>query len=178
MKRLSFIPLLFLLFCIGCEKNKLDLNNPDVAIFVKQLKQGTYDYYEKGETGENLWLLMPDFSPNHISTLIEFARDTTHITNFPVNPISSRRPYPEDRDYFILGECLLWTVEGIRNDRGYGSLDPYLINTSLAESERYKGLKGGEILIVSDIYKDWWDNFKESNWKDKNPLEGTFYEWF
>jgi hypothetical protein len=69
-------------------------------------------------------------------------------------------------------------VEGIRNDRGYGSLDPYLINTSLAESERYKGLKGGEILIVSDIYKAWWDNFKESNWKDKNPLEGTFYGWF
>jgi hypothetical protein len=39
-------------------------------------------------------------------------------------------------------------------------------------------LKGGEILIVRDIYKDWWDNLKESNWKDKNPLEGTFYRWF
>jgi hypothetical protein len=178
MKRLSFIPLLLLLFCIGCEKNNLDLSNPDVAIFVKQLKQGTYDYYEKGEDGENLWLLMPGFRPDHISSLIEFAKDTTHITDFPVNPMSSRSPYPEGRDYFILGECLLWTVEGIRNDHGYGSLDPYLINTSLAESVRFKGLKGDGILIVRDIYKSWWDNFKESNWKDKNPLEGTFYRWF
>lgn len=178
MKRLSFIPLLLLLFCIGCEKNNLDLNNPDVAIFVKQLKLGTYDYYEKGETGENLWLLMPKFNQNHISSLIEFAKDTTHITNFPVNPLSSRSPYPEERDYFFLGECLLWTVEGIRNDRGYGSLDPYLINTSLTESERYKGLEGSEILIVRAIYKDWWDTLKEDNWKDKNPLEGTLYGWF
>jgi len=39
-------------------------------------------------------------------------------------------------------------------------------------------LKGGEILIVRDIYKDWWYNLKESNWKDKNPLEGNFYGWF
>lgn len=178
MKRLSFIPLSLLLFCIGCDKSNLDLNNPDVAIFVKQLKQGTYDYYEKGETGENLWLLMPGFNADHISALIEFAADTTHITNFPVNPCSSRRPLPEGRDYFILGECLLWTVEGIRNDFGYGSLDPYLINTSMAERERYEGLKGDEILIVRSVYKDWWESLKESNWKDKNPLEGTCYRWF
>jgi len=177
MRRLSFIIILILL-CIGCEKDKFDIDNPDVAVFVKQLKNGTYDCYEKGETGENLWLLMPKFTLNHISSLIEFAKDTTHISDFPINPISSRRPYPEGRDYFILGECLLWTVEGIRNGYGYGSLDPFLIDTALAESVRFKGLKGDEMLIVRDIYKNWWENFKDSDWKDNNPLQETSYRWF
>lgn len=175
MKKLSTISLLLLL-CFGCEK--FDIDNPDVAVFVKQLKNGTYDCYEKGETGENLWLLMPKFTTNHISSLIEFANDTSHISDFPVNPNSSRTPFPEGREYFILGECLLWTMEGIRTGYGYGSLDPFLIDTALAESERYKGLNGDEILIVRDIYKNWWDNYKDGDWNDTNPLEETSYRWF
>ena len=121
---------------------------------------------------------MPKFTRSHIQSLIDFSKDTTHITDFPINPISSRRPYPEGREYFILGECLLWTVEGIRNGYGYGSLDPFLIDTALAESVRYKGLKGDKILIVRDIYKDWWDNYKDNEWKNENPLEETSYRWF
>lgn len=163
---------------IGCEKEKFDLDNPNVAVFVKQLKNGTYNCYEKGENGENLWLLLPTFTPNHISSLIEFAKDTSHISDFPTNPNSSRRPLPEGREYFILGECLLWTVEGIRNSNGYGSLDPFLIDTSHDENEKYKGLTSGEILIVRDIYKNWWDNYKDGDWNDKNPLENTSYRWF
>ena len=124
MKKLFFSAILILL-CIGCEKDKFDIDDPDVAVFVNKLKSGTYDYYERGETGENLWLLMPEFTPDHISSLIDFAYDTTHISDFPVNPVSSRRPYPEGREYFILGECLLWTVEGVRNGNRYGSLDPF-----------------------------------------------------
>lgn len=177
MKQLSFITIIFL-FCIGCEKDKFDLNNPDVEIFVRHLKNGTYDCYEKGETGQNLWLQMPKFTSNHISSLIEYAYDTTHISDFPINPVSSRRPYPEGREYFILGECLLWTVEGIRNGYGYGSLDPFLIDTALTESQRYKGLKSGEILIVRNIYKDWWNSFKDRNLFDNNPLKETSYRWF
>jgi len=137
MKRLSFIAALIFL-CFGCEKGKFDIDNPVVSVFVKQLKNGTYDCYEKGEDGENLWLLMPKFTRSHIQSLIDFSKDTTHITDFPINPISSRRPFPEGREYFILGERLLWTVEGIRNGYGFGSLDPFLIDTALAESERYK----------------------------------------
>ena len=177
MKKLLFITLLILL-CFGCEKEKFDIDNPNVAVFVKQLKDGTYDCYEKGETGENLWLLMPKFKANHISSLIEFAKDTSHITGFPINPISSRRPFPEGREYFILGECLLWTVEGIRNGYGYGSLDPFLIDTSLDESERYKGLTSNEILLVWGIYKQWWLDYEDNEWQDKNPLEETSYTWF
>jgi len=177
MKKLSTIPLLILL-CFGCEKEKFDIDNPKVAVFVKQLKNGSYNCYEKGESGENLWLLMPKFTPNHISSLIEFAKDTSHISNFPINPISSRTPFPAGRDYFILGECLLWTVEGIRNGYGYGSLDPFLIDTSLDEIERYKGLTSNEILLVREVYKQWWIDFKDNDWQDKNPLEETSYRWF
>jgi hypothetical protein len=48
----------------------------------------------------------------------------------------------------------------------------------LAESVRYRGLNGAEILIVRDIYKGWWDNYKDNNRMDKNPLEDTSYRWF
>ena len=177
MKKLLFIAVLTL-FCISCEKDEFDINNPDVQKFVQQIKNGTYNSYEKGENGENLWLQMPKFTENHIQSLIDLSKDTTHITNFPLNPISSRFPFSFGRDYYILGECLLWTVEGIRNGCGYGSLDPYLIDTSLNENESFMGLKGTEILIIKDIYKDWWNSLKDKDWKNKNPLENTSYVWF
>jgi hypothetical protein len=175
MKRITLIALL-IFSILSCEKDKFDLNNPNVEQFVQQLKNGTYIQYEKGENGENLWLLMPKFTKNHIQSLIDFSKDTSHINNFPINPISSRTPFPNDRDYFILGECLLWTVEGIRNGNGFGSLDPYLID--ITSGEVHKGLKGIGILIVRDSFQVWWSNFKDTDWQEKNPLDGTPYRWF
>ena len=175
MKRITLIALLIFPI-LSCEKDKFDLNNPNVEQFVQQLKNGTYIQYEKGVNGENLWLLMPKFTKDHIQSLIDFSKDTSHINNFPINPISSRTPFPDDRDYFILGECLLWTVEGVRNGRGFGSLDPYLIDTTLMGE--FKGLKGSGILIVRDSFQVWWSNLKDSDWKEKNPLDGTPYRWF
>jgi len=177
MKKIYFVIFLSIL-CTGCTKDKFNLNKPDVDLFVKQLKNGTYNLWEKGEKGENLWLLMPAFNPGHISALLEHAKDTSHINEFPINPISSRRPFPEGREYFILSECLLWIVEGIRNGYGYGSLDPYMIDTSLIDSERFKGLRCNDILIVRDIYKEWWDTLKDDVWQSKDPLEETSYRWF
>lgn len=177
MKKLLFI-VFMTFFCIRCEKEKLDIENPDVEIFVKQLKNGTYAYFEKGEKGENLWLLMPKFTMNHIQSLIDFSKDTSHIAVFPTNPFSSRKPLPDGREYYVLGECLLWIIEGIRHDSGYGSLDPYLIDVSKPENERFKGLNGDKIRIVSDLYKDWWNNFKDKAWRDKNPLAETSYRWY
>ena len=177
MKKLILFAALTLSF-FSCEKDKFDVGNPDVEQFVYQIKTGTYSCYEKGESGEDLWLLMPDFTERHIQSLIDFANDTTHITAYPFNPISSRTPYPYGRNYAILGECLLWTVEGIRNGYKFGSLDPYMIDTSRIESERYKGLNGIEILIVREIYKNWWNTYNKTDWKYKNPLEKTTYIWF
>jgi hypothetical protein len=176
MQKLLIVTILTL-FCISCQKDKFDIDHPDVEKFVQQIKNGTYNCYEKGDEGENLWLLMPKFTTNHIQSLIDFSKDTSHIAIFPINPFSSRNPVPDGREYYILGECLLWTIEGIRNGFGYGSLNPYLIDISKPESERFKGLNGDEILIVRDFYKDWW-NFKDNAWKDENPIEDTSYRWF
>jgi hypothetical protein len=61
---------------------------------------------------------------------------------------------------------------------GYGSLDPYMVDTALIESDRFKGLKCNDIMIVRDIYKEWWDSLKDDDWQSKNPLEETSYRWF
>lgn len=175
MKNFLIIAILTV-FCTSCEKDEFDFDNPNVEKFVHQIKSGTYSSYAKGENGVNLWLIMPKFSEKHIQSLIDFSKDTTHISNFPLNPISSRNAYSFGRDYHILGECLLWTVEGIRNGSGYGSLNPCLIDATLIESE--KGLNGAEILIIKDIYKNWWNDFKEKDWVHSNPLENSTYVWF
>lgn len=177
MKKLVFVACIALCF-MSCEKVEFDVNNPDVKKFVQQIKKGTYNVFEKGENYERLWLKMPEFNENHIQSLINFSKDTTHINKFPLNPISSRAPFPDDRNYFILGECLLWIVEGIRIDDKYGSLDPFLIDMSLAGIEKLKGLKGSEILTVGDLYSDWWNNNKGGDWRNQNPLENTSFMWY
>lgn len=177
MRKLIFIACVAL-FLTSCEKDNFDIDHPDVATFVQQIKTQTYKVYEKGENGEKLWLKMPHFTEENIPELIEFAKDTTHITKFPYNPLSSMTPFPAGRDYSILGECLLWVVEGIRRESEYASLNSYLVNTSLSENERYKGLKGADILIIRNAYQSWWDNFKDKDWKNTNPLDNTSCVWF
>jgi len=158
----------------GCKKDDFDINNPNVEKFVQQLKNGTYNEYERNENGARLWLQMPRFRQEHIAALIELSKDTTHIQKFPTSPISSRSPLPEDRNYFILGECLLWTVDGIR---GASSLDPYLIDTSKEQEERFKGITATEILMLSDRYRQWWNENKNGDWKTNSALTGTSYKW-
>ena len=175
MKKILLLTILTFV-CFSCEKAELDLNNPDVENFVQQLKNGSYKKFEKGENGKNLWLLMPNFTKDHIQSLIYFAKDTSHIKDFPVNPASSKAPFIYDRQYIILGEFLLWAVEGIRNGSGYGSLTPVLHDTTFTDN--YKGLKGFEILAVRNLYQNWWNNYKENDWKEKNPLKDSPYKWF
>ncbi len=177
MKKLFVLAVLSAVF-FSCAKGDLDIHNPDVEVFVQQLKDGTYNNFEKGEDGENLWFLMPNFTEDHIATLIDKAKDTSHINYFPINPISSRSPYPQDRDYFILSECLLWVVEGIRNGTGFGSLDPFLIDNSRDEVTRYKGLTGEEILGVRDLYDSWWNAHNDGDWESVDPLGDSSYRWF
>ncbi len=163
---------------VTCLIYRFDIKNPDVDIFVGQLKNGTYNEYEKSETGENLWLKMPEFEKKHISKLIELAADTTHIRKFLTNPLSSRWPKPLGRDYFILGEGLLWIVEGIITGKQYPSLDPYLINTSLPKKDKYKGISAKEVLQIQRIYKKWWESNKHKDKAINSPLNNTVYRWF
>jgi hypothetical protein len=175
MNKVIFIAI-FCFVMVGCKKEEFDIDKPNVAVFVNQIKAETYSIYELDKNGEKLWLKMPKFTKSHIPALLILAEDTTHVNIFPTNPLSSRNPFPEGRDYFILGECLLWTVEGVRNETGYGSLDPYLVNHT--DPNNLKALKGIDILSVRERYRNWWDNYKDSNWKTIDPLEGTIYNWF
>lgn len=174
MKNLLFLTLIII--SIGCNKADFDIENPDVEKFVQEIKEGSYDNYHIGKNKEQLWLLMPSFTEKHIPLLIKYATDTTHLNAYPINPASSRMPYP--KGYAILGECLLWTVEGIRNGKKYGSLDPFLIDNSKDEKEKLKGINGKEVMQVQETYKKWWNEYQSSNWRDVNPLEKTTYLWF
>jgi len=169
--------ILFVLMILGlaCQKDNFNPQKPDVELFVEQLKNGTYNCYEKGEKGENLWLVMPEFKEKHLPKLLELAKDTSHILDFPANPISSRTPRPYGRDYFILGECLLWIVEGIRIKHKFPSLDPYLIKISPQFDP--SGLNGEEILSVWGLYNTWWTTNKKGDWQNHNPIEGTIFRW-
>ena len=158
--------------------NGFDINNPDVALFVTQLKAGTYSCYRTDIYSQYLWLAMPKFTATHIPALLEYAKDTTFIAHFPSNPASSRTPYPSGRSNFILGECLLWIVEGIRTNSAYPSLDPYLIDSAKPTAEKLKGLEKSEILNVRDLYyKWWWGSSIMEWWLRTPPLSGTTYSW-
>jgi len=154
------------------------LNNPDVKEFVFRVKNNSYDIYEISETGEKLWLIMPDFTANDIPDLLKYASDMASISDFPTNPISSIPPYHNEDGTLILGECLLWTIEGIRIDSKYGSLTPILLkNRSNDPSIPSEYLDKEEILLVKAIYDQWWVDNKNSNWKVIDPLEDTIYSW-
>lgn len=173
MKTLFSFIILAILFS-ACKKDGFNIDSPDVDIFVQQLKTGTYSQYETNEKGERLWLKMPKFGEQHIARLIALSKDTTHINVFPTNPMSSRTPQPQSRNYFILGEGLLWIVAGIS---GRGSLDPYLIDNSKEVPEKFNGLTATEILMISEKYSQWWNRYKNTNWKAQDPLANTPYRW-
>ena len=62
----------------GCGSEEMDYNNPDVALFVKQLKSGTYKM--KNEKGV---VEVPHFTEEDIPELLKYAEDLTIIPSFP-----------------------------------------------------------------------------------------------
>ena len=62
----------------GCSKETLDYNNPDVDLFVKQLKAGTYN--TKNDKGI---VEVPHFTENDIPELLNYAEDMSVIPSFP-----------------------------------------------------------------------------------------------
>jgi hypothetical protein len=168
-----------ILFCMSCEKEDFDIDNPEVEKFVQQIKNGTYDNYSLGENGEKLWTIMPRFTTEHIPLLIKLSNDTMLVCpsdHFPTNPVSSIRPYRiiDDNLCIMVGEYLLWCVEGIINERGFGSLTPVLMKNGEYTEE---GLSGAEILKVRKYYQNWWDEYGKAGDLNKLVLEGTPYTW-
>ncbi len=160
----SFI-LVTLFGFLGCEKQT---DNPDVDTYIDQLISGTYESND-----------LPDFSANDISALLEYGNETTIITNFPRNPISS----------FLQQECklgmiVLWTVESIR---AVENNSESLIGRFPSQNPVLALRDAPELQMVFDdqahkeaarAYNDWWNSFHP--FKDKikiDPLKKTNYRW-
>ena len=62
----------------GCTSEEMDYENPNVSLFVKQLKAGTYNM--KNEKGV---VEVPHFTEEDIPELLKYAEDLTIITSFP-----------------------------------------------------------------------------------------------
>ena len=62
---------------VSCSEDTLDMENPDVDLFVKQLKDGTLAVSE--DTGT---VLMPQFTTEDIEALLYYAEDLSEIPSF------------------------------------------------------------------------------------------------
>ena len=101
MKSHIIFSVLFLTVFVSCTKESGYSKNVDE--FVKQLIDGECDSY-KG---------LPRFNSNDIPALLDYADDFQEINCFPVSLPSSYLP-----PRYILGECLLRTIELIKDEKG------------------------------------------------------------
>lgn len=165
--------LLMLTVCTGCSDETLDYNNPDVDLFVKQLKSGNYT--TKSPKG---FVEVPIFSEKDIPALLRYAEDMTVIPSFPLPPVSA---------YFSgkirLGECVLWIVESVRLGN-YASLGCKMVRANAVNYEGIYFLTDEEVLDAAARYRRWWENrqFPRTVWTIdacfNEPLCGSGYRWW
>ncbi|MCC8186326.1 MAG: DUF4943 domain-containing protein [Bacteroides sp.] len=174
MKKHCLILLLALIsLCAGCSDEVLDYYDPDVKLFVKQLKSGTYT--TRSPEG---FVEVPCFTREHIPELLRYVDDLTLIASFPLPPISS---YYEGKTR--LGECIMWIIESIRMG-GYPSLGCKLV---YANAESYAGiyfLSDQDVLEAAECYRRWWEYsvYPHTEWTVSpcldDPLCGSGYRWW
>lgn len=162
---LNLLLLIFVIGFIGCAKQ---VDNPAVEEYINQLKSNTYTSAE-----------LPAFQPSDIPALLKYRNETTMITNFPVNGISSYME-PECR----LGMYVLWTIESIRaveikskNLIGrFPSQNPIL---ALKTSKEMKLVNDDDSQIESaKAYYYWWRaTYIFTNKMETDPLQDTDYKW-
>jgi len=150
---------------IGCDKKT---NNPDVETYIDQLKTNQY----KGSE-------LPAFQASDIPALLNYAYETTVISNFPHNGISSLWA-PECK----LGMYVLWTIESIR---AVEIKSKYLIGRFPSQNPILALRASAELELVTDnnsqeaaakAYYDWW--YSGYTLYDKmrmDPLSDTDYRW-
>lgn len=166
MKMLLKSLLIFALFGFpGCEKLT---ENSEVETYIDHLSSGDYESYE-----------LPDFSTSDISELLKYRNETTIITNFPRNPISSFW-----QQECKLGMIVLWTIESII---AVEIESAYLIGRFPSQNPVLALRDAPELHMVFDdqshkvaakAYNDWWNSFQP--FKDKikiDPLRKTDYRW-
>lgn len=165
--------MVLLLTLSSCGSSTMDFNHPDVDLFVKQLKAGTY----KTKSPEG-FVEVPNFSSQDIPKLLEYSTDLTIIPSFPLPPIS-----PNVAGDIKLGECMLWIVESIRIG-DYASLGCHMVRVNADNYEAQYFLTDEEIIDASVHYKSWWENrsYPKTRWSVDpcfdDPLCGTGYQWW
>jgi Domain of unknown function (DUF4943) len=185
----EFIILLTVIFFSESCTKDFDFEKPDVDEFVSLVRDGKY-------TSEK----MPNFSPSDIPGLLKYANDTSEIKTFPKCPISS---YTLISQKFILGECVLWTIESIRvtyyqSDwhQRFPSYVPKVYKEMKYDSAFMKHLSDiytipppdwadyfinkDELQVVYNKYKNWWVDNSNKNFDDYqniNPLEDSGLAW-
>jgi hypothetical protein len=155
---------LLVLVTESCKEDDFDPQNPDVGQFVGLIKSG--QYFEK--VGYEL----PSFSMQDIDALVTYLHDTTEINEYPTNPISSKLTLPK-----ILNECLMWTIDGIRLETKYPSLEPSL---KTPFEEGFIRLTKRQILEISEKYINWHKAYKANpseTLRKQDLLEDTVYRW-
>lgn len=161
----------------SCGEEVLDLDNPDVEVFVSQLKAGKW-IITTPVVDENAQNGMPRFKMDDIDELLSYADDLTWIPSFPLAPVSYSAG-----GKLRLGECILWTVETIRLGH-HASMGCKMVHT---DAENYEGvyfLTDDEVLDAVARYRRWWESrkFPKTMWTIDpcydEPLCGSGYMWW
>jgi len=158
---------------MGCSNDAFDYNNPDVRIFVKQLKSGTYNTKNANGVVE-----VPLFTSKHIPQLLKYTEDLTEIPSFPLPSISS-----QFGGKARLGECILWIIEGIRLGH-HPSLGCKLLHRHAKSYEGIYFLTNDEVLEAAALYRYWWQWVENPNTQpllnvwEANPLAGSDFRWW
>lgn len=138
--------LLTVLTCTSCSEDSFDYNSPDVDLFVKMLKAGTYN--TKSPRG---YVEVPNFCEEDIPQLLKYSEDLNIISSFPLPPVSA---YHSGKAR--LGECMLWIIESIR----LGSPASMGCKMVEANAPNYEGiyfLTDQEVLDAAARYRRWWE---------------------
>ncbi len=156
----------------GCAGEELDYDHPDVDLFVKQLKAGTYQV-----TNEKGLVEAPHFGGEHIPALLEYATDMTVIPSFPTL-------YNAPNGKLRLGECMLWVIERIR----LGTPPSQGCKLVRADADNYEAtyfLTDEEVADAAACYRQWWQSVAHTRvgWRSMapyavEPLDGTPYRWW
>ncbi|NCC10303.1 MAG: DUF4943 domain-containing protein [Bacteroidia bacterium] len=167
---LCLVALLALLVA-SCGKEELDFNNPDVELFVKQLKAGTY----KGKNEKGV-VEVPLFTEKDIPDLLKYTEDVTVISSFP-------SVYNTNSGKIRLSECMMWVIEKIRR----GTPPSLGCKMVLVGAENYEPtyfLSDKEVLDAAAFYRRWWENrqYPRTAWTIDpcydDPLCGSGYRWW
>jgi hypothetical protein len=167
--KLFLFILITILFSCQKEGNEKFNSGLDVHEFVRMVKNGEYDS----------WCL-PNFSPQDIPLLLEYANDFQEVPYFPHNLLSSYLP-----PRLTLGECMMWTIEFIKNNYGKDNFTLPSNHAVLCEDgfefDRGKGLLiEQELLEVYCLFLNWWNSNQGndfSDFRDTEVLYRSGYHW-